>query len=169
MLVFTSLAGGGWGAEAMSAPIDFEKARGLLERRNGGATLWSEEQAYVAAAVAARKAGAGGRGAPSAAQRKAPETLTPLVDLAGATSYEGEAGGLYGDGQNTPPDSHRRAALAQVGLIRSLDAAGQPAADGVNGFVSLSMSNATQEFSRFKEIADASLLKSSRVVIVDCA
>lgn len=41
--------------------------------------------------------------------------------------------------------------------------------NGVIGFVAISMSNATQEFSRFKQLADASPLKSPKVVIVDCA
>ena len=38
--------------------------------------------------------------------------------------------------------------------IEPLDAAGKPADDGRSCFVSISMSNATQEFSTFKKIAD---------------
>jgi anti-anti-sigma regulatory factor len=41
--------------------------------------------------------------------------------------------------------------------------------DGKIGFVSISMSNATQEFSRFKQLADADTQKAPHLVIVDCA
>ena len=37
------------------------------------------------------------------------------------------------------------------------------------GLVSISMSNATQEFSVFKQLADADPAKSPRVKVVDCA
>jgi hypothetical protein len=53
--------------------------------------------------------------------------------------------------------------------IQPLDTEGQPAAGGQVVFVSISMSNATQEFSRFKRIADADPDKSRRLTIVDCA
>src|SRR5205823_8982388 len=46
---------------------------------------------------------------------------------------------------------------------------GKPADDGRILFVSISMSNATQEFSLFKEMADADSAKSPRLTIVDCA
>jgi hypothetical protein len=50
-----------------------------------------------------------------------------------------------------------------------LDADGKPAKDGKIGLVSISMSNATQEYSMFKQIADKDEMKSPRVAIVDCA
>ena len=43
------------------------------------------------------------------------------------------------------------------------------AKDGRIVLVSISMSNATQEFSRFKQLADADPDKSPLVTIVDCA
>jgi hypothetical protein len=148
------------------APIDFDRARQLMERQRGGATLSSDERAYLARAVAARNASDGGR---TGRQRTAPERITPLTDLGADGRYEGEDGGLYGGGRNVPPDTHRRAALEQLAKIRPLNAAGNAADDGLIGFVAISMSNATQEFSRFKQMADRSPLKSSRVTIVDCA
>jgi hypothetical protein len=57
----------------------------------------------------------------------------------------------------------------ELARIEPLDAAGKPAKDGKIGFISLSMSNATQEFSTFKRLADADKEKSPRVAIVDCA
>ena len=93
----------------------------------------------------------------------------PLSDLSAADRYEGQDGGLYGGGRNTPPDAQRQAAEAELAKIRPLDAAGAPDAGGTIGFVAISMSNATQEFARFKQVADQSPLKSPQVTIVDCA
>jgi hypothetical protein len=59
--------------------------------------------------------------------------------------------------------------MAALAKIEPLDAAGRPAVNGTIGFVSISMSNATQEFSTFKRLADADAEKSRRVTIVDCA
>jgi len=150
-----------------NAPIDFNHARQLLERRQRGETLTSDERAFLERAVAARKAKSGGPRPP--AQRQPPEQLTPLTDLTATERYEGEDGGLYGGGRNTPPDDHHQAALRELAKIRPLNAAGKPDEKGVIGFVAISMSNATQEFSRFKQVADQSPVRSSRVVIVDCA
>lgn len=164
-------------ALAAAEPIDFNRARELIERQRAGGTLTPEERSYLERARAEReqqmrakgKGGApGGAGRP-AGQRPAPAQLTPLTDFGPEARYEGEDGGLYGGGRNTPPDALRRAAETQLALIQPLDRAGRPAADGLIGFVSLSMSNATQEFARFKQLADASPRKSARVAVVDCA
>jgi len=149
-------------------PIDFNKARALLQRQRSGQTLTQEERAYLKRAVAARNTGRSAAGQ-LARQRPAPEHLTPVTDMTATDRYEGEDGGLYGGGRNTPPDSHRRAADAELAKIHPLNNTGDVDEDGVIGFVAISMSNATQEFSRFKQVADRSPLKSSRVVIVDCA
>ena len=147
--------------------VDFNRARELFERQKNGGTLTADERAYVARAMAARSANGGG-GRP-VNQRKAPEHLTPLTDLGASDRYEGEDGGLYGGGKNTPPEALRQAAAVQLAKIVPRNAAGEPSDGGIVGFVAISMSNATQEFSRFKQIADASPLKSARVTIVDCA
>jgi hypothetical protein len=76
---------------------------------------------------------------------------------------------LYGKGRNTPPPELQKAVEAELGKIVPLDADGKPSADGIIGLVSISMSNATQEFSAFKKMADADRAKSPRVTIVDCA
>ena len=69
--------------------------------------------------------------------------------------------------------SRRRRLLAAAkratAAIRPLDAEGKPDENGIIGLVSISMSNATQEFSYFKQLADKDSAKSPRVVIVDCA
>jgi hypothetical protein len=83
--------------------------------------------------------------------------------------YKEQDGGLYGSGKNEPPEEHRRSAAAAIAKIEPLNATGRPAENGTVGFVSISMSNATQEFSMFKRLADADPAKSPRVTIVDCA
>lgn len=159
-------------AQNKDEPVDFTKARQLMERQRSGQTLTAEEKAYLDRALAERKRRPGneaGKGVRIATQRKAPDRLPPLTDMSASDRYEGEDGGLYGDGKNTPPDTHRKAAEAQLAKICPLNANGEPDDDGTIGFVSISMSNATQEFSHFKRIADQSPLKSPKVTIVDCA
>ncbi len=93
----------------------------------------------------------------------------PLTEMSADDKYKGEDGGLYGGGHNEPPASHLAAAKKQTERIVPLDSAGNPASDGKIGLISISMSNATQEYSRFKQIADADPQKSPHVAIVDCA
>lgn len=95
--------------------------------------------------------------------------LKPLTEMSAEDRYKGQDGGLYGGGKNEPPEEHRQAALDALAKIEPRDASGRPADDGIVGFVSISMSNATQEFSTFKRLADKDADKHARVTIVDCA
>lgn len=93
---------------------------------------------------------------------------TPLNDL-GTGTYQGEQGGLYPAGSNLRPAFHDRD-LDRVARVQLLDAAGNPdAASGKIAFISIGMSNTTQEFSAFVPKANADPQKNSRVVVVDCA
>ena len=94
--------------------------------------------------------------------------LVPLTEM-GESLYKGQTGGLYGSGQNTPPKSHLQAAKDQTSLIQPLDSNGVPSQTGKIVLISLGMSNTTQEFSAFKNLADADPNKSPYLVIVDCA
>jgi hypothetical protein len=94
--------------------------------------------------------------------------LVPITEM-GDGLYKEQAGGLYGRGQNVPPESHLKAAQVQTALILPRDAQGNPSDAGRIVLISLGMSNTTQEFSVFKTIADADPNKSPKVVIVDCA
>ncbi len=93
----------------------------------------------------------------------------PLTEMSATDRYKGEDGGLYGQGKNEPPREHQAAASKAVARITPLDADGKPSPSGKIGLVSISMSNATQEFSVFKKIADEDPRKSPQVAIVDCA
>ena len=156
--------------------IDFDKARALFQKRQGGQKLTAEEEAYIQRAMAARQKQnpPNGAGQPSARNLPAPtprETvgLKPLSEMSATDRYKGQDGGLYGGGLNVPPASQARAAEQALARIEPLDPQGKPSADGKIVFMSISMSNATQEFSKFKQIADADPAKSSKLTIVDCA
>lgn len=141
--------------------IDWAKARELLRRQQSGEALTAEEQAYLNKARETRRGGTGNGGISGGNQRKAPDSLTPLCDMGAQDRYEGEDGGLYGGGMNTAPESLKRSAAVALEQIRPID--------GKIVFISISMSNATMEFSTFKRIADADERKSEEVSIIDCA
>ncbi len=95
--------------------------------------------------------------------------LKPLTEMTADDRYKGEDGGLYGGGKNQPPVTHFRIARAETAKIEPLDAGGKPSPAGTIGLISISMSNATLEFSLFKQLADQDAKKSPQVTIVDCA
>ena len=153
---------------AAEEPIDFDRARELFRRRQRGDTLTADEEAYLQRAIKARNA-QGNQNSRAVPQSRESTGMIPLSQMTADERYEGEDGGLYGGGQNEPPAAHRQAAESALAEIVPRDKSGEAAADGRIVFVSISMSNATQEFSRFKRIADADPDKSSQLTIVDCA
>ncbi len=151
--------------DAAKEPIDFARARELMQKRRRGEKLTADEEAYLQRAIQVKSKGA--KGTPLTPREQT--GMKPLSDMTADDRYKGQDGGLYGGGKNTPPDEHRRAALAELARIRPLGADGKPADDGRIVLISISMSNATQEFSMFKQLADADAAKSPRLSIVDCA
>jgi hypothetical protein len=151
--------------------IDFERARSLLRKRQSGEKLTPDEEAYVRRAQEARRRQQGNNPRQAGRPAGGRETtgLKPLTEMTADDQYKGQDGGLYGGGQNSPPAAHRAAAEAELAKIQPLDAGGKHAADGRIVLVSISMSNATQEFSVFKRMADRDASKSSQLTIVDCA
>ena len=95
--------------------------------------------------------------------------LKPLTELGATDRYKGEDGGLYGGGKNEPPARLREAAQQELAQIRPRDDQGKPTERGRIVLISLSMSNATMEFSHFKRLADPDPAKSPRLTIVDGA
>ncbi len=93
--------------------------------------------------------------------------LTPLTDVGG--TYEGQRGGLYPGGTNAAPAAHIQAGVARARAIVPMEADGRPSTSGRYAFVSIGMSNTTQEFSAFKPMADADPSRDPRLVIVDGA
>ena len=95
--------------------------------------------------------------------------LIPVTDL-GAGFYQGVQGGLYPGGANVRPAAHEAAGVAIANTIGPLDTLGQT--DATNGrvvFVSIGMSNCTQEFSAFVLKSNADPVRKSNVRTIDCA
>lgn len=168
LTLMTLLSGGLLLAQVADESIDWTRARQLFQRSQRGETLSAEDQRYLDRAKELRKRGNRPEGG-GAAQRKAPASLKPLCDMTAEDRYEGEDGGLYGGGRNEPPEWLQKQADAALKTIQPLNAEGRPDDQGRIVLVSISMSNATQEFSTFKRIADTDARKSERLTIVDCA
>jgi hypothetical protein len=154
--------------QTTDTPIDWERAKQLYQREQRGQTLSPEDQAYLNRAKEIRNRG-NQRPGTGGDQRKLPASLKPLSDMAADESYERQTGGLYGDGSNEPPAALRASAGTAIASIQPLDAEGNPAVDGKIVLISISMSNATQEFATFKQMAHSDPRKAASLTIVDCA
>jgi hypothetical protein len=175
------LAAASWSFAADAKPagdIDFGRAKQLLDKQRNGQTLTADEDAYLNRAKEARRGGKGGQkpGAPAGRSQKPtpplPKDHLGLIPFDQATAqdnYKGEDGGLYGGGKNVPPPAHQQAAEKELAKIVPLGPDGKPAPDGKIVLLSIGMSNTTQEFSKFTEIADGDPAKSPQVVLVDGA
>ncbi len=95
--------------------------------------------------------------------------LIPLCDLK-TGYYKNYQGGLYPNGINQRPHSHDSIGIAISKQILPLDYQGNSnSQSGKYVFLSIGMSNTTQEFSTFKPMADAEISKNPKLVIVDGA
>ncbi len=94
--------------------------------------------------------------------------LVPLNDL-GTGFYQGNQGGLYPGGANTPPAGHQTAAMQRASQIVPRDAAGIPSPDGFIAFIAVGMSNTTHEFAVFEREEDRNPDRNARVVLMDTA
>jgi hypothetical protein len=83
--------------------------------------------------------------------------------------YQGEQGGLYPGGVNTPPSAHLKAGLALAREIAPLDGEGRKSAGGKIVLLSIGMSNTTMEFQVFQKVAAADKALNPRLQIVDGA
>lgn len=149
-----------------------QRAIRLHAREAHGEKLSDEERQFLDRAKQGHRAAqlrqGGGNLAP-ANTRKIAATLVPLTEMTAEERYRGQDGGLYGHGQSQPPQEHLQRALAAAGQIQPRAADGRPAADGKIALLSVGMSNTTQEFSRFVQVANADPSKSPHLVIVDGA
>jgi hypothetical protein len=162
-------------AVAADDPIDMAKLRRIHQKAQSGEQLTPEEQAYYERGKAARKTGK--QSPPPAKKSKSAEAkagktstgLVPLSDLTAEQSYRGQDGGLYGNGQNQAPASHRQAALAAAAKIQPLDADGRPVANGRIVMLTHGMSNTTQESQAFMAAAKQEARVNPALLIVDGA
>ena len=156
-------------AEGQAPAIDWNYARQLLEKSRSGQTLTPEEQAYLDRAKEERRKGAGVQPPGPMPPPRASTGLAPLDQMTAQDKYKGEDGGLYGEGRNVPPPAHQEAARKELAKVAPLDDSGRTAPGGKIALVSIGMSNTTQEFSKFKELAERDSAKSPSLVIVDGA
>ena len=105
---------------------------------------------------------------PAWAQCLQPPPVTPPIDstvlplpLLGTGLYQGMRGGLYPDGKNTPPASHRD---AQVDAARRIVPSGL---DGLIGLLAVGFSNPSQEFGAFSHRENESTDRNARVVLIN--
>jgi hypothetical protein len=94
--------------------------------------------------------------------------LMPLTEL-GEGEYKGYPGGLYPKGRNERPEPHEKAGLSLAEKVRPLDEDGKPDEDGKIVLLSVGMSNTTQEFSTFVQLANRDAKKNPRLVLIDGA
>jgi hypothetical protein len=95
--------------------------------------------------------------------------LKPINELQ-SNQYKGYKGGFYPNGQNVRPSTHDSAGRAFAQQIKPLDTKGS--VDLSNGkivLLSIGMSNTTQEYTVFKQIADTDRTKNPRLLVVDGA
>jgi hypothetical protein len=140
-----------------------------------GQKLTPEEQAYYDRAKATRERGdrPARMTAPPASARiprgNASTGFVPLSDMPAEARYQGEDGGLYGGGRNTPPEAHWKAALAAASRIQPLDGDGRPVTKGKIVLLTQGMSNTTGESQAFIKVANADPRKHPAVLLVDGA
>lgn len=96
-------------------------------------------------------------------------TPVALTDIAPGDTYKGRGGGLYGAGRNEPPAAHGAAAESALANVRPLDARGQPSPDGQIAMISIGMSNTSQEFVPFIELAAEKGIVPEEIVILNGA
>lgn len=145
--------------------IDWTRARDLHRKELRGIPLSADDQTYLDRAKAARQQ----TGAATQPQPKSTTGLIPLTDLPPTASYKGQPGGLYPGGQNQPPEPLLRLALAAAKNITPRDPKGTPDPAGKIVLLSIGMSNTTQEFSAFQQLANRDPAKNPNLLIVDAA
>jgi len=94
--------------------------------------------------------------------------LVPLTTL-GTGSYLGYQGGLFPGGTNVRPPAHDAAGIGIANGIAPIDTFGNAVANGRIVFISIGMSNCTQEFSTFVPAANADPYRDPKVQVIDCA
>ena len=94
--------------------------------------------------------------------------FVPLHDLADG-SYRGFQGGLYPGGELVRPAAHDAAGLGQSARVIPRDGFGNPDPEGAIVFLSIGLSNTTQEFQEFLVLVQDDDTLNPQLVIVDGA
>lgn len=94
--------------------------------------------------------------------------MTPLTDLKSG-KYLGFEGGLYPNGENSPPIAYEEAGATLGATVRPLDKDGKPSGSGRIVMISIGMSNASHEFLHFIRLVEADPRKNPSLVMIDAA
>src|ERR1700722_456357 len=117
---------------AALAQIDDARWKEIRAKQLRGEKITEEERDYAESMVERKnQTESAKRNLPWAQEHPAREStgLIPLPDL-GRGKWEGEQGGLYPGGVNTPPKRHLEAGLRIASQIVPLDRDGHPSPDG---------------------------------------
>jgi hypothetical protein len=107
---------------------------------------------------------------PAANCRNTSVSLVPVNDLGPALYLNQFQGGLYPNGLNIMPIAHAQEGLARAQAVQPRSPQGQPHPNGKYVLLSVGMSNTTQEYSRFIQLANNSAaVDHVNLVIVDGA
>lgn len=107
--------------------------------------------------------------APSNGNSNVINAPSPLIDFGSAT-YRGLQGGLYANGSNQRPASHNNAGIAISQSVQPLNTAGTvDVASGKIVWMSIGMSNTTQETQAFLTLMQAYTNKNPKLVLIDGA
>ena len=94
--------------------------------------------------------------------------FTPINDL-GTGNFNGWTGGLYAGGSNSMPTAHFQAGLSMASQVQCLDTTRNPDPNGKMVWLSIGMSNCTQETQQFIPVANAYPAKNPNLILVDGA
>ena len=158
-------------AGVLAAQIDDPRFSEIRAKHDRGEKITEEERDYVESKIERRNQEESARRQAGYAKAHPPREstgLVPLPDL-GSGKYQGEQGGLYPGGKNTPPRAHLQAGLQLSRQIAPLDPQGQASGSGRIAMCSIGMSNTTQETRSFLKLAAVDPGLNPKLTIVDCA
>jgi hypothetical protein len=157
-------------AQAVSE-ADRQRFEQIKARHDRGEQVSPEEQKFAMSVMGRMNGPKGSQANAEFAKTHPPKESTgmaPLPDL-GTGMYQGEQGGLYPGGQNTPPPAHLKAGLALAREVVPLDAEGRPSESGKIGFLTVGMSNTTMESQAFLKLAAADTSLNPKLALIDGA
>lgn len=93
--------------------------------------------------------------------------LVPITEL--TMPFNGMAGGLYGNYQNTMPEAHLQQGVILASQILPLDSLGNYDPDGKIGFISMGMSNCNLFFAAFRNSAQTYPMFNEKLTLVNGA
>ncbi|MCX7016879.1 MAG: hypothetical protein NTW86_30695 [Candidatus Sumerlaeota bacterium] len=170
-LVFLALSAPAGPASQGQPAFDDPRFNEIKAKRQRGEKITEEERDYAESMIERRNQEESAKRNADYAQAHPPRESTgliPLPDL-GAGTHQGEQGGLYPDGKNTPPEAHLAAGLRLAAQIAPLDREGRPSPDGRIVMCSIGMSNTTQESRSFLKLFVADPEVNPRLTFVDSA